>query len=357
MKMCEAMAENGAEVELVIPERFNENKENPFDHYGIKKIFSIKKIGKTDFINYRFLPRILAFLLETIYFSAKSFSYLKSIKENYLVYARDREIAWLCLFLKKPFIWEIHFLPKMLFIYKPVLKRLFKIATITGYMKNKLAEAGIRPEKIVFLPDAVDLEKFTVKESKQAIRKKLNLPADKKIIMYSGQLYGWKGVDTLVKASNFLSNNFNVVIVGGHDNEIEELRKIPHKNILFAGQKNNKEVPFWLKAADILVLPNSGKYEISRHFTSPMKLFEYMASGVPIVSSDLPSLREILTEDEAIFFRPDSAGDLGAVLLGNAGKEEFLKKISGNALKKVQKYTWKNRTKEVIGGLESVLVK
>ena len=66
----------------------------------------------------------------------------------------------------------------------------------------------------------------------------------------------------------------------------------------------------WSKAVDILVLPNSGKTEISRIRTSPMKMFEYMASKRPIIASNLSSLREILNKDNSILVSPDSPRDI-----------------------------------------------
>ena len=81
-----------------------------------------------------------------------------------------------------------------------------------------------------------------------------------------------------------------------------------------------------MKSADILVIPNKQGDKASEEYTSPLKLFEYMASHRPIISSDLPSLREILTEKEALFFKPDSPGDLAKVLSENMDNSALLQK-------------------------------
>ena len=73
-------------------------------------------------------------------------------------------------------------------------------------------------------------------------------------------------------------------------------------------------VPLYLRAADVVVLPNTAKAAVSREETSPVKLFEYLASGRPIVASDLPSIREIVSENEVCFATPDDARDFARAI-------------------------------------------
>lgn len=79
-----------------------------------------------------------------------------------------------------------------------------------------------------------------------------------------------------------------------------------------------------------------------------MKLFEYMASGVPIVVSDLPSMREILKNNTAVFFRPDDAGDLAGRILELLQDKALTDRISSQALSEVGRYTWENRARKII---------
>ena len=118
--------------------------------------------------------------------------------------------------------------------------------------------------------------------------------------------------------------------------------------IQFFGHQPHDEIPLWQKAADVLVLPNTAKEEISRLYTSPMKLFEYMASERPIISSAIPSIRDIVDDSEVYFVEPDNAELLAkkikTVLRENRKSEEVAKR----AREKVMHYTWEARARRVI---------
>ena len=104
-----------------------------------------------------------------------------------------------------------------------------------------------------------------------------------------------------------------------------------------------------MKAADVLVLPNSGKDTVSRLYTSPMKLAEYMASGTPIVASDLPSLREALDESNSVLCAPDDPSALAGALMKLLSDAELSRKVSAKALSDVKGRTWEKRAQAIAG--------
>jgi len=116
---------------------------------------------------------------------------------------------------------------------------------------------------------------------------------------------------------------------------------------LLITQKPNKEIPFYLKAADVLVLPNKKGEDISEKYTSPLKMFEYMASKRPIVASDLPSIREILNDHNSIIMEPNDPQKL-AEGIKEALNQDLSQKISQQAFSDVQSYTWEKRTKKIL---------
>ena len=103
-----------------------------------------------------------------------------------------------------------------------------------------------------------------------------------------------------------------------------------------------------MKAADALVLPNKKEEKISELYTSPLKLFEYMASGRPIIASDLPSLREVLDENSAVFFESGDSSQLAESIKNILNNENLGRSISSRAFEKVKNHTWENRAKKIL---------
>ncbi|OJI08999.1 MAG: hypothetical protein COV08_02485 [Candidatus Vogelbacteria bacterium CG10_big_fil_rev_8_21_14_0_10_49_38] len=104
----------------------------------------------------------------------------------------------------------------------------------------------------------------------------------------------------------------------------------------------------WQKAADILILPNTAKKDISKYYTSPMKLFEYMASGTPIVASDIPSIREIVDDASATFFTPDDPADLKEKIQATLADTKCAQEKAVNAYKTAREHDWNARAKRII---------
>ena len=133
---------------------------------------------------------------------------------------------------------------------------------------------------------------------------------------YAGHLYPWKGVDVFVRALA-LAPALSGLIVGGHPQETDRIR-IEHlarglgvrSRIEFTGLVPPREVRAALVRASVLVLPNTAS-AISARYTSPLKLFEYLTTGRPIVASDLPAIREVLADGQTAILAP--AGDAPAL--------------------------------------------
>jgi len=196
----------------------------------------------------------------------------------------------------------------------------------------------------------VDIDKFDTDVSKEEARRMLNLNIDGKIVVYAGHLYPWKGVYILIEASKFL--DATVVLVGGLEEDVNKVKRYIKSNkidnVHVVGHVEPSKVPLYLKAADVLVLPNSAQDKRSVYYTSPLKLFEYMASRRPIVASDLPSIREVLDESCAIFVTPDDPKSLSYGIKKVFKDVELADRIADLAYNEVKFYSWISRAKKIL---------
>jgi glycosyltransferase involved in cell wall biosynthesis len=353
IKTCEAFSSLVDNVELVIPRRMNYIKKSPFEYYEIKRNFKIIKLPCLDLIILDKYIGHLGMWIESLTFNLFALPYILFKKVD-VIYTRDKLLIPFIWF-KKNLIFEAHALPNNYFLYSLIFKKIKKIIVITEGLKDSFIKKGANGDKILVAPDGVDLEKFNISLRKEECRKKLNLPSDKKIVLYTGHLYKWKGVDILAKASRYLSNNIEIYFVGGTKKDIKNF-KFKHsrfKSIKIVGHRSHSEIPYWLKAADVLVLPNSGKEEISREWTSPIKMFEYMASRTPIVASNLPSIREILNKNNAVLVNQNDEKDLAREIREIIENRDIAMILSRNAFENVKKYTWSRRANNILNFIKS----
>jgi glycosyltransferase involved in cell wall biosynthesis len=348
-KMCEAFALAHFNFELVLPRMRNEIKENLFDYYDIKTKFKITKLPVIDFLTDR---GRFAFLIESITFYISLFFYFMFKKGDYVVYTRGEIILPLAKFLRKPFFWETHIKPKNFNRYQKAINKSSGLVAVTNYYKNELIELGINKEKILYVPDGVDLAKFDLQVGREEARKKLGLPMDKKIVLYSGHLYEWKGVDVLIESSKLMGESVDVYLVGGDTKELQKIgdyvSENKYDNIKIVGHKPYSEIPFWLKASDVLVLPNTAKSEVSKFYTSPMKLFEYMASGRPIVASRLPSFEDVLNNENSFLVIPDNSEILAKKVNFILENPEVANGVAQKAHIDSRNYSWEKRVGKIL---------
>ena len=274
------------------------------------------------------------------------------MKKRYdVLYTRDA----VALFLFNDIILELHSLPKKVGnIYKKLLRRAGKVFVITQSLKTLLKEK-IKIESDV-IPDGVDLKLFQNNVSKRDARNKLGIKDNKKIIMYTGHLYPWKGVHTLAKAAKNLPE-YTFMFIGGTENDAKHFREQYEevKNIEIINHVEHAQIPTYLKAADIVVLPNSAKSRFSTHFTSPLKLFEYMAAGIPIIASDLPTIREVISDDSAFFFQADDHNHLSKVINDVMSSIDDAQKKASIASEVVKDYTWNKRAEIILNTMNNTI--
>ncbi len=357
-KMCEAFASQDTDIILVYPFRKNQIEYDIFSYYSLNRNFKTKKIWAPDFYWPGKLDKVAVNIKSFI--SAIFVSFYAITQKADIIYSRDEWPLYFLSFFKKNLVYEAHrFSNSRRLFYRRFKNKKLKVVTITHYLKNDFVDFGFNPENILVAPDGVDLEEFDIDISKGDARNRVGLPLDKKIVMYTGHLFEWKGADVLLETAHsfqFPVSSFQkekdilFVFVGGTEYDIKKFKEKAEglRNVLILGHKPHKDIPFYLKAADVLILPNSAKEEISRSYTSPLKLFEYMASKKPIVASDLPSLQEVLNESNAVLVKPDDPEKLTDGIRKILNDSDLGNRISDKAFSDVKNYTWVKRARGIL---------
>jgi len=356
MKTAEAFAAHGAEVELVVPRRLLGGQSDPFAYYNIETKFKITKLPCFDFRPghpgaFNFWLRLLSFL-----FFAKLYL---AFKKYDILYTREQ---WAGLIFKN-FNFEIHVLPQPIRGWrKRVWRKANSLIATTKSLKEQLVRLGIDEGKILVASNGLDLKNFDLAISKEEARKNLSLPLDKKLALYVGSFYihDWKGLDILLDSTKYFSDDYVFVLVGGERNELARIReKYQSQRLILAGRQPYQKIPVYLKAADVLVLPNKKGQNMSEseNYTSPLKLFEYLASGRPIVASDLPSVREIVNEDSAVLVEPNDPAALAAGIKKIFSDTVLAERISQCAFQEAKKYSWQKRTELILNFIVSGTIK
>jgi len=125
------------------------------------------------------------------------------------------------------------------------------------------------------------------------------------------------------------------------------LKKIASENVLFLGKKPHQEIPYYLKAANLLILPNTSQLSYYK-YTSPLKVFEYLASGTPILASSLGSIKEILNEKNAFLFDPKNKKKLVKKIKFIKENYYLCKEKTLFALKDACKFDWSERVQKIL---------
>ncbi|MGH2396783.1 MAG: glycosyltransferase [bacterium] len=226
------------------------------------------------------------------------------------------------------------------------------IVCYNSLLKTTLTELGVEPKRILVAPSGVRLEGYDKAASPEDLRRELGLPLDMRIVMYVGHFQSWKGVETLIHSARMLNGRIAIYLVGGMEPDASRIGRLVSsnriQNVHLIPFQPPGRVPKFLQAADVLVLPNNSSSEYSANYTSPLKLFQYMASGRPIVASDLPSLRQILGPHNAFMVKPDDPEALALGIAGVLRDETEARLRAERARQRALTLTWEDRARRIL---------
>lgn len=351
-KVCEALVALGHDVTLLAPGVHNEIKTPYKKYYDVQQNFTAKHLPTKDALLSPLIPGrfAMAFTMKSYrsalgtYFNEHDFD---------LLYVRSPHVLEAALASRIPTVLELHTLPrvrKQKFISQCKQCRL--VVCLTTPMKDALVAWGMPEDRVMVEGDAVDLERFTHVQPDV-----FTLKTEKPVVGYIGSLTTMdrieKGVDLLIRAAA-KEKNFFTFIVGGPEAAADRYRSLAkslgltEKDIRIEGPVSASKVPAAIAACDVCVYPApKSNHPFFMRDTSPLKLFEYLASGKQIVCADILPVWDIVDEQTAHMVEPGSADALAQGIQQALAHPLDTKK----AQKLVKKHTWEKRMERIIKSL------
>lgn len=351
MKMCQALVQNGHQVKLWVPGKVHHPWDQLAPFYGLETPFETAWIASTPalkrydmaYLAVQRAVRITADLLYTWLPQAAVIGLRRGL--SVILEVHDRPTGKLGPWLLRQTV---------------QLRGKKRLAVITDALRQVIEtefRIPMMPEKVVIAPNGVELERYDNLPNPAEARRQLNL-ADKTTAVYTGHFYAGRGLDLLLKlARAFPQAQF--LWIGGQVETVDAWRqRITTEgltNIVLTGFIENKQLPLYQAAGEILLMP----YETSiagssggnsADICSPMKMFEYLACGRAIMSSDLPVLHEVLNEENAILCPPEDPQAWIAAMTGLLENPEKINQLGAAARKDAKRYSWRSRAERILNG-------
>ena len=349
MNMCAALAARGHEVTLIAKRHDEPSARGMADHafYRVPATFRIDKLAR---------PARRGGGL--VYVASTARRVVGARGRVDLVYSRDLAGGAIAAALGVPLVFELHGLPAAPW-QRAVMRRVLAapacrgVVAISEALRRDVAAAGLVPARVpaVVAHDSCDAA------FGRAPRAALGTPPR---IGYVGNLYPGRGIELVTDLARRMPG-CRFELVGGSERDLARLRGDGlGANVVLHGFVPPARLAEVYAGLDVLLLPHprsgvrgaTGGSDISR-WTSPMKMFEYMASGVPMVASDLPVLGEVLADGVNALIA--AAGDVAAWqrtierVLGDAGLRVRVAARAQDDLRR--DYTWQARARRVMEGL------
>lgn len=351
MKMCNAFAKLGHDVTLITngKEKSNETENSDvFSYYGVDESFKIIEIPDVSFKN------------RGIVHGINKFNALKKMKPD-LVYGRTVVPCALASLNGFKTVYEAHSplsssgtVARLFYALMSTSSHYKQLVVISDALKERYT--GKQKVKILVAHDAA---------SEADIEKKIELKgrADARKVGYVGHLYKGRGIDIMIECAK-RTPKVDYHIVGGSETDIQYWKSYSEElgliNIFFHGHVSPSDAQIYRNSVDILTAPYQKEVSVyggkgnTVEWMSPLKIFEYMASKKPIICSDLPVLREVLSNENSFLVNCDSV-DEWVDAIDKLADVSLREKIAGKAYQDfITNYTWQKRAETILNSIVSV---
>ena len=374
MQNCEAFAAAGWGVTLWVARRWNtramRNIGDAHAYYGVERNFAIERVPCIDIFplvgEHHAGARIAFYLLQLTY--ALAMLIKLAFRRADIYYSRDELLLALLSWLKPKdaLAYEAHLFPasgRGRRLQSRVCQSVGSVIAITPRLRADLIkDRGADPARAIAAHDGIRPQRFQGMPDREAARRRIGWSQEAFIVGYLGslQMIGLdKGVGALLGAVAKVEGA-HLALVGGSEADIAPLQGawsdlgLPPKRMLTAGQVAPGQVPLYLRALDVCALPHPATTQFA-HYTSPLKLFEYMAAGRAIAASDLPGWSDVISAGETALLLPPDDPDAWVAAIKRLRDDPELRERLGRAarVRVMARYTWGARARTILAHIQS----
>jgi glycosyltransferase involved in cell wall biosynthesis len=353
MKACHALAQLDQSVAVWVPG-------SPGDNLTWEELASLYELNRSFEVHWL----ITKPALKRYDFTWKSLRAARHWKAD-LIYTWMSQVALLALWQGLPVIYEMHDRPTgnigpwlfRQFARSSGKRRLMLITDALRHVLEREQRVKLTPDWVQVAPNGVDLNAYLALPDPEGARRQLGLK-EAFTVGYTGHFYAGRGLDLLLGLAQALPD-IQFLWVGGTPEDVHRwqarLQMMDIHNVTLTGFIKKTQLPLYQAAAEVLLMPyetaiagSSGGNSVE--ICSPMKMFDYLATGRVIITSDLPVLHEVLDETKAVFCPPQDVPAWTAALLALAQNPQRCQQLSQAARQAASRYTWTNRAERALQG-------
>ncbi len=313
--LLRALSERGDEVDVLTYHLGEDRNYRGVKIYRIKPIFAIRSI-RPGFSWKKIYCDLFFFIKVFTLIRKKSYDLIHAVEESVFMAYFFKP------FFSIPYIYDMDSLMSMQITDKfPALQR---VAGILKYAESKAIRRAVAvipvcdalakeaeklgASRITVLKDVALNHNHTASTVDKALDLRREFHLNHPIVMYIGNLEPYQGIDLLLEAFRHVlqDHDASLIIIGGQERDIQRYKRRSQEmriqdNVVFLGPKPIAHIQEYMAQADVLVSPRI------KGTNTPMKIYSYMASGVPIVATDLYTHTQILSKDIAVLVQPEPA--------------------------------------------------
>ena len=366
MKMAQALVTCGHEVRLAAPERGSRASRRRPQWEELARLYGLHARFEVSW-----LPAFAA--LRGYDYGLAALLWARRWKAD-LLYTRLPQAAAFASQIGMPTVLEVHDLPAgrvggLLFRSFTSGRGARRLVAITQALAGDLARRFDLPERPGFLlaaPDGVDLQRYepqlSVMQARQRLSQQtgLSLPEEAFTAGYSGHLYAGRGIELILQMAQALPG-IQFLLAGGEPEDVQRLKQraaqMGLNNLMAVGFVDNEILPLYQAACDVLLMPYQKQVAGSSGgniapYLSPMKLFEYLACGRPILSSDLPVLGEVLNAGNSLILPAEQSEAWVQALAALQSDPQRRSELGTQARREAARYSWEARSRLIFGDLD-----